>query len=171
MTAAFALPDENLLQCFAYLDPFDLTHLGAVSRRFRRVSRDNSLWRPFSQSVSASGHNGTLAEDFSRQLMEAPLESQQSYIKMLHYRWQNRWFRRSFDCTPGEASTFRDALAAVRRDPNFLRHASAELKNNRRIMMAAVEEDGSGLKFASRELRNDRDLVFTAIKTKGIALQ
>ena len=37
------LPDEVILNIFAYLDIIDLIHCGQVSKRFREISQDETL--------------------------------------------------------------------------------------------------------------------------------
>ena len=39
------LPDEVVLTIFSYLDSITLQSCGQVSRRFREISQDKSLWQ------------------------------------------------------------------------------------------------------------------------------
>jgi hypothetical protein len=48
-----------------------------------------------------------------------------------------------------------------------LRYASAELKNDREIVMAALKEDSYAFVSASEELKNDKEVVLAALKNRG----
>ena len=43
------LPDEVVLTIFSYLDSITLRSCGQVSRRFREISQDKTLWQKFNK--------------------------------------------------------------------------------------------------------------------------
>ena len=47
---------------------------------------------------------------------------------------------------------------------NMLRYASAELKNDKDIVLVAVAQDGDALQYASEELKKDKEVVKAAKK-------
>ena len=61
-------------------------------------------------------------------------------------------------------------MAAVKHDWRQLQYASAELKDDREIVMEAVKQNGRALQFASAELQGDREFVMVAVKQNGNAL-
>ena len=62
-------------------------------------------------------------------------------------------------------------LAAVQQHGNALMYASAELKKDREVVLAAVQQDGRALKHASAELRHDREVVLAAVQQHGYVLE
>jgi hypothetical protein len=52
-----------------------------------------------------------------------------------------------------------------------LEHASAQLKNDKEVVLAAVEENGDALEYASEELQNDKEVVLMAVAQDGDALE
>ena len=64
-----------------------------------------------------------------------------------------------------------DAMAAVSQDGNALEYVSAELRNDREVVMAAVTSISSlytsALKYVSDNLRDDREFVMAVVKNVG----
>jgi hypothetical protein len=56
-------------------------------------------------------------------------------------------------------SDFLMVLSAVRQNPNALQYASAELRNNKQLVMEAVGREGEVVRFAGEELKLDREVV------------
>ena len=52
-----------------------------------------------------------------------------------------------------------------------LRHAAAELQDDREVVLAAVAGDGLALRHASQRLRRDKGLALEAVRHTGEALQ
>lgn len=63
------------------------------------------------------------------------------------------------------------ALAAVQRNPTYLRIVSNALQMDREVVSCAVTRDGSALRWASPELRDDIEIVTSAVKNKAEALK
>mmetsp|Transcript_76563 Transcript_76563/g.140182 ORF Transcript_76563/g.140182 Transcript_76563/m.140182 type:complete len:364 (-) Transcript_76563:18-1109(-) len=63
------------------------------------------------------------------------------------------------------------ALAAVQRDPTYLRLVSNLLQMDREVVECAVSRDGSALQWASAELRDDDEIVASAVKNKAASLR
>ena len=51
------------------------------------------------------------------------------------------------------------AIAAVKKNGNALKHASAQLRSDREVVLAAVCNDGNTMLYASPELKADREFV------------
>ena len=54
-------------------------------------------------------------------------------------------------------------MAAVTRDGEALKYASARLQNNRDVVLLAVKQNGTALEFASASLRADKEIVKSAM--------
>jgi hypothetical protein len=67
-------------------------------------------------------------------------------------------------------STVGEALPFLKKDGNWLRLASGDVKNDFRAVLAAVTQVGSALQFASPDRRNDETLVLRAIEKDSSAL-
>ena len=50
-----------------------------------------------------------------------------------------------------------------------LQYASAEMKNDKEVVLAAVKQDGysMSLQYASADLKNDKEVVLAAVKQEG----
>ncbi len=62
-------------------------------------------------------------------------------------------------------------LAAVQLKGCALEFASLELRSDRDVVLAAVQQNGAALEFASLKLRSDRVVVLASVKLKGWTLQ
>ena len=49
------LPDEVILKIFAYLDIIELIHCGQVSKRFREISKDETIQKRILATLLQSG--------------------------------------------------------------------------------------------------------------------
>ena len=54
---------------------------------------------------------------------------------------------------------------------NVLHHTSAELREDREVVLAAVGQNGNALKHASAELQGDQEFVLAAVVQNGTALK
>ena len=55
-------------------------------------------------------------------------------------------------------------LETVSSDGLALRHASAALKDDRKVVLAAVQQNHRALSYASESLQNDREVVVAAVR-------
>jgi hypothetical protein len=62
-------------------------------------------------------------------------------------------------------------LVAVAQNGRALVHASVELKNDKEVVLAAVARNGLALQFAPAKLKNDKEVVLAAVASFGHALQ
>ena len=62
-------------------------------------------------------------------------------------------------------------LKAVSQDGDSLEYASDKLKNDREVVLVAVLNSGRTLKYASDELKNDKEVVLLAVYDDGRALK
>jgi hypothetical protein len=57
-------------------------------------------------------------------------------------------------------------LAAVKSSGEVLEYVSDELRNDPEIVLAAVSQNGAALKFASEEMKNNKEITITAVSNK-----
>lgn len=58
-------------------------------------------------------------------------------------------------------------LHVVKKDGNYLKYASEEIKNNQEIVLEATKNDVKSFKYASDTLKNDREVVYENVKKDG----
>ena len=55
MASILLLPDEVLLDIFAYLDTIDIINCGQVSKRFREITKDETIQKRILATLLQSG--------------------------------------------------------------------------------------------------------------------
>ena len=74
------LPDELLLALLSFLKPYDLLALGAVNRRLREMTTDETLWRDFNAGYFPD-HPTLSATQLKRTQMKLPFLARYTLLK------------------------------------------------------------------------------------------
>jgi uncharacterized membrane protein YqjE len=171
------LPDELTIRIVkeAGLPPIDLIKLQSASRQFRRVCRDNELWRelivPRLPEPAGNAHQQKWEFPLYNDLCGMPKDAQAYLAKIWRSPNHTLTTKGASEAVRAFPQNRQIVYMAVQKDGPALQHAAANLQGDKVIVLAAVKQSGFALKHTATELQRDKEVVLAAVKRNGWALE
>ena len=143
------------------------------------------VWNiPYYDFETYEEYSSVYGEDISKKEFQHAISNKYIYLDENHNYYTEQDFQKSFCIiyskkiseiknkkSDNQVINRKDVLKAIKKDPNALKNASKEFRNDKEIVLKSIKYYPSSFEYASEELKNDKDVILEVIKREPYLLQ